>query len=125
MVKKIMIIDDEPDLREMINLLIKTEGFDTMTAPNGKEALKILKETEAKPDLVLVDMFMPEMSGRELCEKIRDEENLKDLKLAFLTVAAFREQGKEMLKKLNISDYITKPFDNDDLLKRVHKILKD
>ena len=125
MVKKIMIVDDEPDLREMINLLIQTEGFDTITAPNGKEAFKILTEMDEKPDLVLVDMFMPEMSGRELCEKIRDVDNLQDLKLVFLTVAAFREQGKQMLKKLNISDYITKPFDNDDLLKRVHKILKD
>jgi len=124
MVKKIMIVDDEKDLREMINALIQTEGFDTMMASNGKEALKILKETEQKPDLVLVDMFMPEMSGRELCEKIRDEENLKGLKLAFLTVAAFSNQGKQVLRDLDVLDYIVKPFDVDDFLRRVHRILE-
>ena len=120
-----MIVDDEPDLREMINILIKSEGYETVTASNGKEALKLLKEREQKPDLVLVDMFMPEMSGRELCKRIRKDEDLNDLKLAFLTVAAFRDQGKQMLKELNVLDYITKPFDNEDLLRRVHKMLDE
>jgi CheY-like chemotaxis protein len=123
MVKTIMVIDDEPDLREMLNILLKSNGYNVMSASNGKDALKILQESEQKPDLVLVDMFMPEMSGREVCEKIRNDKNLKDLKLAFLTVAAFGEYGKQMLKELDILDYILKPYDIDDLIRRINKML--
>lgn len=72
---------------------------------------------------MLLDMFMPEMSGREVCERIREDEELKKLKVAFFTVAAFSEQGKQTLKDLNVSDYIVKPFDIDDLLRRVHRML--
>jgi CheY-like chemotaxis protein len=123
MVKTVMVIDDEPDLREMLNVLLKSNGYDVMSAANGKDALKILQKSEQKPDLVLVDMFMPEMSGREVCEKIRNDKNLKDLKLAFLTVAAFGEYGKQMLKELDILDYILKPYDIDDLIRRINKML--
>jgi CheY-like chemotaxis protein len=123
MVKTVMVIDDEPDLREMLNVLLKSNGYDVMSAANGKDALKILQKSEQKPDLVLVDMFMPEMSGREVCEKIRNDENLKDLKLAFLTVAAFGDYGKQMLKELDILDYILKPYDIDDLIRRINKML--
>lgn len=119
-----MIIDDEPDLREMLNVLLKSSGYNVVSAANGKDALKTLQKLEQKPDLVLVDMFMPEMSGREVCEKIRNDENLKDLKLAFLTVAAFGEYGKQMLKELDILDYITKPYNIDDLIRRINKMLE-
>ena len=76
-----------------------------------------------KPDLLLLDMMMPGMSGREVCEKIRSNPDTKDLKVAFLTVAKFSESGSNVLKKLNVADYITKPFDNTDLLSRVKKIV--
>lgn len=124
MVKTVMVIDDEPDLREMLNVLLKSNGYNVVSAANGKDALKTLQKLEQKPDLVLVDMFMPEMSGREVCEKIRNDENLKDLKLAFLTVAAFGEYGKQMLKELDVLDYILKPYDIDDLIRRINKMLE-
>ena len=125
MVKKIMIVDDARDTVGMVKALLESEGFDTLTAYNGKEALAKLKEDADKPDLILLDMFMPEMSGREVCERIRKDSDLKDLKVAFFTVAAFRGEGKQMLKDLQVLDYITKPFDIDDLLKRVQKILEE
>jgi CheY-like chemotaxis protein len=118
-----MIIDDTRDTVGMVKALLESDGFDTLCAYDGKEALEKLKGIEEKPDLILLDMFMPEMSGREVCEKIRKDNELKDLKVIFFTVAAFRGQGKQMLKDLHISDYITKPFDIDDLLKRIHKIV--
>ena len=123
MSKKIMIVDDTVDTVGMVKKFLETEGYDTLEANNGKDALEILKKEEVKPDLILLDMFMPEMSGREVCEQIRSDDDLKDLKVAFFTVAAFREKGKKMLEELNVSDYITKPFDIDDLLKRVKKIV--
>ncbi len=121
---KVMIVDDTEDTVGMVKKLLEFEGYATMAAYNGKEALDLLKKSKEKPDLVLLDMFMPEMSGREVCERIRKDDELKDIKVAFFTVAAFREQGKQMLKDLNVLDYITKPFDVDDLLKRVHKMLE-
>jgi CheY-like chemotaxis protein len=123
--KTVMIIDDTRDTVGMVKKLLESEGFKTMTAYNGKDALELLKKAEMKPDLILLDMFMPEMSGREVCERIRKDDNLKNLKVAFLTVAAFRDQGKQMLKNLNVLDYITKPFDVDDLVRRIHRILEE
>ena len=120
-----MIIDDTRDTVGMVKKLLESEGFQTLSAYNGKDALDLLKKVKSKPDLILLDMFMPEMSGREVCERIRKDDELKNLKVAFLTVAAFRDQGKQMLKDLDVIDYITKPFDVDDLMKRVHKMLKD
>lgn len=120
-----MIVDDTKDTVGVVKKLLETEGYKTMTASDGKEALKLLKKTKEKPDLVLLDMFMPEMSGREVCERIRKDEGLKDLKVAFFTVAAFRGQGKQMLKDLKVSDYIVKPFDIDDLLRRIRMMLEE
>lgn len=125
MSKRIMIVDDTKDTVGMVKKFLESEGYETMDAYNGKDALELLKKAKQKPDLLLLDMFMPEMSGREVCERIRKDDDLKDLKVAFFTVAAFRGQGKQMLKDLNVSDYITKPFDIDDLLKRVQKILEE
>lgn len=125
MVKTVMIVDDTKDTVGMVKKLLEIEGYKTMTASDGKEALKLLKKTKEKPDLVLLDMFMPEMSGREVCERIRKDKGLKDLKVAFFTVAVFRGQGKQMLKDLKVSDYIVKPFDIDDLLRRVRMMLEE
>jgi len=124
MAKTVMIIDDTRDTVGMVKKLLESEGFQTITAYNGKDGLDLLKKVEKKPDLILLDMFMPEMSGREVCERIRKDNDLKNLKVAFLTVAAFRDQGKKILDDLKVLDYITKPFDVDDLLKRIQKILK-
>jgi len=119
--KKIMIVDDEASLVELVRVIFEREGFEVITAYNGLECLEKLKKVE--PDLILMDMMMPEMSGRETTEKIRANSKTKNLKIAFLTVARFSETGKDVLKKLNVSDYITKPFDNDDLVRRVKKLV--
>ncbi len=119
--KKIMVVDDEESLLELVGGLLKIEGFNVITVTSGQECLDKLKTV--KPDLILLDMMMPGMSGREACEKIRKDTKTKDLKVAFLTVAKFSETGKDVLKKMNVSDYITKPFDNADLVKRIKKMV--
>lgn len=123
MSKKIMIVDDKKDTVEMVEALLTAKGYNVESATNGKGALEQLKNFDEKPDLILLDMFMPEMSGREVCEKIRSEDDLKDLKVAFFTVASFSDKGKETLESLNVSDYITKPFESQDLLRRIKKIV--
>lgn len=121
MVKKILAVDDEPSIAELVHAVLTEAGFSVTTASSGEEALEKLKTL--KPDLVLLDMMMPGMSGRETCEKIRSNPRTAGVKVAFLTVAKFSEAGKDILKNMRVSDYITKPFDNDDLVRKVKKIV--
>jgi DNA-binding response OmpR family regulator len=121
MAKKILIVDDEPHILELIKAVLEVEKFEIITAVDGKEALKKL-ETIA-PDLVLLDMMMPGMSGREVCESIRKNKKTKNQKVIFLTVARFSETGKKILDEMKVSDYITKPFDTADLVDRINKVL--
>jgi CheY-like chemotaxis protein len=118
---KIMVVDDEESLRELVKAIFSTENYDIIEASSGQECLDKLK-TE-KPDLILMDMMMPTMSGRETTEKIRQNPATKDLKIVFLTVARFSETGKSTLENLHVLDYITKPFDNEDLIQRVKKLI--
>lgn len=121
--KTIMIVDDKIDTVNMVKALLSSQGYNVISADNGKDALNTLKEVENKPDLILLDMFMPEMSGREVCEKIRQTDEIKDVKIVFFTVASFSDKGKQILKELDVADYITKPFENQDLLRRIKKIV--
>ncbi len=116
-----MVVDDESSLIELLKGVLGEEGYEVITAMSGYECLK--KLSTVKPDLILLDMMMPGMSGRQVCENIRKDPKTKDLKIAFVTVAKFSETGRDVLKKMNILDYITKPFDNEDLIKRVKKIV--
>ena len=118
---KIMIVDDEQSLLELVRGILEAENFEVITVSSGEECLAKLKTV--KPDLILLDMMMPGMSGREVCEKIRATPETKDLKVAFVTVAKFSAAGMGALKEMNVLDYITKPFDNDDLVKRVKKMI--
>lgn len=117
----IVIVDDENDILELVKDILETANYRVLTANNGKEALEILEQRV--PDLVILDMMMPGMSGREIAEWIRKNPKTKDVKIIFLTVANFSETGKDMLKKLKVGDYITKPFENEDLLRRIKQVL--
>ena len=127
MTETIMIVDDSKDTVDMVKRLLESEGYEIIVALNGKEALKILKNRKEseRPDLVLLDMFMPEMSGREVCDRIRDDQdiNIRNVKIAFFTVAAFQDYGRQMIQKMNVLDYIVKPFDVDDFLRRIRKMI--
>ena len=118
-----MIVDDEENLVELVKAIFEQEGYEVIPAYSGKECLEKLEKV--KPDLILMDVMMPEMTGKETTKKIRENPKTKNLKVAFLTVVRLSEIGKEELKKLNVLDFITKPFDNEDLVRRVKKILGD
>ncbi|MBR9677126.1 response regulator [Candidatus Woesearchaeota archaeon] len=117
----ILIVDDEPHMVELEKGILETNNYTVLSATSGEEALKVLEKQT--PDLTILDMMMPGMSGRELAEKIRANTKTKNLKIIFVTVARFSEIGKELLNDLSVLDYITKPFDNQDFLKRVKKAL--
>lgn len=120
--KKIMVVDDEGYLVELLKTVLKGAGFDVVTATDGKQCIKKLKKV--KPDLILMDFMMPGMTGVETIKKIRANPETKDLKVAFLTVKKVERVGIKEVDELNVIDYITKPFDNDELVDRVKMLLE-
>lgn len=110
----ILIVDDTP---ENIDILVDLlEGFDQQIAINGFDALETAFENP--PDLILLDIMMPEMSGYEVCEKLRADDRTKDIPVIFLTAKALKE---DIVKGFEVGgqDYITKPFDYRELMERV------
>jgi len=118
---KIMIVDDEQDLREMINLIMQKEGFETEMAENGEEFLE--KINDFQPDLVTLDVMMPGLTTKEIFEKLKEKKTKP--RIILLTIVRYSEAEKQRLYEMGIVDYVTKPFDLDELINRIHKqILK-
>ena len=122
MKKRVLIVDDEEDIRNSIDYLIRRLGFETALAKNGAEAIK--KLNKEKFDLVLLDIFMPKMSGIDCAKKIRANPKTKKQKIVFLTVAPITESGKGEVKKLKPADYILKPIELNDFERRIKKLLR-
>ncbi len=116
--KKVLIVDDEPDTLELVKLVLESGGFKTVLASNGKEALKVLEST--KPDLVLLDVMMPDMDGWEVFRKIK--EKYSTLPIAILTAKAQNFDKLMGLHVLKADDYITKPFGKNELIGRVRNL---
>jgi two-component system KDP operon response regulator KdpE len=116
---KIMIVDDEIDLREMLNIMIRKEGFKTLTAEDGDDFLR--KIDDFQPDLVTLDIMMPGLTTREILDKLKEKKTKP--KIILLTVVRYSEEEKQKLYQKGIVDYVTKPFELDDLTDRIHKHL--
>lgn len=116
--KKVLIVDDEPDTLELVKLVLESGGFKTVLASNGKEALKVLESI--KPDLVLLDVMMPDMDGWEVFRKIK--EKYSTLPIAILTAKAQNFDKLMGLHVLKADDYITKPFGKNELIGRVRNL---
>lgn len=115
-----MVVDDEPDLRGMIDLMMQKEGFETMTAENGQEFLD--KIASFQPDIVTLDVMMPGLTTREILESLKDKQ--VQTKIILLTVVRFSDEEKEKLFTMGpVVDYLTKPFELDDLVKKVKEFI--
>ncbi|ODS36420.1 MAG: hypothetical protein A7316_02670 [Candidatus Altiarchaeales archaeon WOR_SM1_86-2] len=119
---RIMIVDDEPDVVELLKEILEAEGYTVIGAESGYECLEKLEKEPV--DLILMDFFMPGIDGRMVIEKIRKNPSLKDINIVFLTAAAFKKRGMEILSELDILDYITKPIDVSDFTSRIKKIME-
>ena len=117
-VKKVLVIDDEPDTLELVKLVLESGGFTTMLAKNGIEALRLIEAKE--PDLVLLDIMMPDMDGWEVFRKIK--EKYSRVPIAILTAKAQDIDRLMGLHVLKADDYITKPFGKNELIDRVRKL---
>ena len=118
--KKILIVDDEPDILRLISLRLRKLGYDVLTAVDGKEALDATRNEN--PDLVLLDLLIPFMNGAEVCEQIKNDKTLKHIPIILFT-AHSDTMTAEKAKKLGAEDYIIKPFDPEELTDKVEEIL--
>jgi DNA-binding response OmpR family regulator len=113
---KIMIVEDETDLREMLNLMIRKEGFEALTAEDGDDFLS--KIDDFQPDLVTLDVMMPGLTTREILDKLKEKKTKP--KIILLTVVRYSEEEKQKLVQMGIVDYVTKPFELDNLINTIH-----
>jgi CheY-like chemotaxis protein len=119
---KILVAEDERDIRELIAFTLRFAGFDVTLAANGAEAVELA--TEIEPDLVLMDVRMPRMTGYQACAALKKKEETKDLPVIFLSAKGQESEIQEGLE-VGAVDYILKPFAPDDLTDQVNRILKE
>ena len=118
---KILIAEDERDIRELITFTLRYAGHEVTPAANGEEALALAREHV--PELILMDVRMPKMTGYEACRHMKADEKLKNVPVIFLS-AKGQEMEIQTGLEVGATDYILKPFAPDQLVKRVNEILE-
>lgn len=118
---KILLVDDEPDILEIVGYNLSSEGYNVITAKNGNEA--IAKAKKERPHLIILDVMMPEMDGIETCEHIRKSPDLKDTIITFLT-ARGEDYSQVAGFDAGADDYITKPIKPKLLISKVKALLR-
>ncbi len=119
--KKILIVDDEPDILEFLQYNLRKEGYTVVTASDGKQAIAVAERE--KPNLILMDIMMPELDGVETCQMLRSRKEFNDTPIAFLTA---RDEDFSQITALDVGgdDYITKPIKPRVLLSRISALLR-
>jgi DNA-binding response OmpR family regulator len=119
--KKILIVEDEPDILKLLTIYLNDSGYEASFAINGKEGLE--KATENKPDLILLDYNMPVMNGPEMLENLRSNLELQDIPIIMLT-ALCDQENIDAVHDYNILDYVPKPFDSIELCEKIENALE-
>jgi len=117
--KKILVVDDEQQLALAVKIRLQSRGYQVVIASDGRQALELI-QTE-KPDLVILDVFMPVMDGYFCLREINQRYGRNKIPIIILTA---RDRMKELFELEGIEDYVIKPFDHDDLLIRIERVLK-
>ncbi|MFP4395350.1 MAG: response regulator transcription factor [Anaerolineales bacterium] len=119
---KILVAEDERDIRELIAFTLRFAGFDVALASNGEDAVQ--KAPQMQPDLILMDVRMPRMTGYQACDALKKLPETEDIPVVFLSAKGQESEIQEGLKA-GAMDYILKPFAPDELTAQVKKILKE
>ncbi len=122
MPKKILIVDDEPNIVIPLQFLMEQNGYGTLVAQSGEEALEMI--SKEKPDLVLLDIMLPGVDGFEVCEIIRLNPEWRNTRVIFLT-AKGRDVDIAKGMVLGADEYITKPFSNQQIIAAVKRLLEE
>ena len=119
--EKILIVDDEPDILEIVSFRLKKAGYKVLTAEDGQEALDIVRSK--KPDLILLDLTLPGIDGYEVCRILKADKIFKSIPIIFLTASQVIKV-EERSKGAEADDYILKPFEPEELLEKVKRFTK-
>jgi len=117
----ILIVDDVPENLQVLGTILETKNYEIALASNGQQALDLIDDIQ--PDLILLDIMMPELDGFEVCRKLKNSETTKKIPIIFLTA---KTDTDDIVKgfELGAADYVTKPFNASELLARVHTYLE-
>ena len=116
---RVLVVDDEPDIVSVIREYLEREGYETLTAYDGKEAVKMALEN--KPDVITLDLMMPEMDGFEVIERLKEDERTKDIPIIIISVISAMKDKKKTFR-LGVADYITKPLTSKRLALSIDEI---
>ena len=120
-VKRILCVEDEQEMIDLIRLILGRRGFDVKGAAGGKEGLRLVRED--LPDLVLLDLMMPDMDGWEVYQQMKADEKTRDIPVIVVTAKAQNIDRVLGIHIAKVDDYITKPFSPQELLNSVEKVL--
>jgi two-component system alkaline phosphatase synthesis response regulator PhoP len=118
--KKILVVDDEVDLVETVRFPLEMEGYHVLVSYNGEDALN--QARKENPDLILLDLMLPKLDGYKVCRLLKFDDRYKHIPILMLT-AKTQERDKILGIETGANEYITKPFEMDDLLKKVKAYL--
>jgi DNA-binding response OmpR family regulator len=118
--KKILVVDDEVDLVETLRFPLEMEGFDVLVSYNGEDALN--KARKENPDLILLDLMLPKLDGYKVCRLLKFDERYKHIPILMLT-AKTQQKDKLLGQETGADEYITKPFEIDELMKKIKTYL--
>jgi DNA-binding response OmpR family regulator len=121
MAKKILIVDDEPSIIVALQFLMEQNGYETLVAFSGEEAMEVV--AHHRPDLILLDIMLPVVDGFEVCQRVREKAEWKDIRIVLVT-ALDRESNVAKGLALGADAYVTKPFANADLIAKVKELLE-
>lgn len=118
--KKILVVEDEPDVLSLLTLMLKSQGYNVITAVDGSEALE--KARAEVPDLIILDIMLPKLDGYKVARMLKFDENYSHIPIVMLT-AKIQEKDKEIGLEMGADEYITKPFDTAELLQKIKERL--
>jgi DNA-binding response OmpR family regulator len=119
--KKILVIDDEPLVVEVLKIRLEMNDYEVITASDGVEGIE--RAMREKPDLILLDILMPGLDGYQVCQKLKEDRKTERIPIIMLT-ALGQSAGRKKGHSSGAYDYIFKPFDDEELLKSIEKALK-
>ncbi|MDD5129320.1 MAG: response regulator [Candidatus Omnitrophica bacterium] len=121
MARRILVVDDEPDIMDVATVRLKHLGYEIIPAVDAEEALVILQKDT--PDLILLDLLLPRMQGDELCKKLKADEQYKNIPVILFTASAVRASLPDRVKEMGADACIMKPFEPEELLEKVRRFI--
>ncbi|MGH2691364.1 MAG: response regulator transcription factor [Actinomycetota bacterium] len=118
---RILVVDDDPVILRLIEVNLDLEGFEVLIADRGEDAIS--KARSSAPDLIILDLMMPEMSGWEIAERLQQDDKTNGIPLVFLS-ARTQDEDRRRGEELGVAGYVTKPFDPADLVSTIRKLTK-